>query len=100
MLASASGKITGLSKNQVHGASVAHRYGVPKSLDSLPSEFVSGIKGNELSEILGAAGVVKLAAQKIIVREGTPSTHLFLLKSGGAKFFLEVWRRQVFPLNA
>ena len=52
-----------------------------------PSEFVAGVKGHDLSEILGAAAVRKVAAQKIIVRQDTRPTHLFLLRSGGAKFF-------------
>jgi CRP-like cAMP-binding protein len=70
------------------GSKIAESDSVPKSHELLsPSEFVAGVKGHELSEILGAAAVRKVAAQKIIVRQDTRPTHLFLLRSGGARFF-------------
>jgi CRP-like cAMP-binding protein len=51
------------------------------------TEFVAGIRGNQLSEIVGAADVREIGARQIIMREGAPAAHLFLLKSGRAKFY-------------
>src|SRR5215471_17410261 len=81
-------KLPAQLKTKPDGAQVAHGYSVAKAHElSRPSEFLAGIKGNELSEILGAAEVRKVGIRQIIVREGTRPTHLFLLKSGGARFF-------------
>jgi CRP-like cAMP-binding protein len=51
------------------------------------SEFLADIRGDQLSEILGAAETVKMGARKVILTEGAPPAHLFLLKSGRAKFY-------------
>jgi CRP-like cAMP-binding protein len=63
---------------------------VPKShkhvRPSPTAEFLAGIGRSQLSEILGAAKVQKVSARHIILREGNPPAHLYLLKSGLAKF--------------
>jgi CRP-like cAMP-binding protein len=51
------------------------------------AEFVAGIGGHQLSEILDAAEIRKVGPRRIILREGAAATHLFLLKSGRAKFY-------------
>jgi len=56
------------------------------SRPSPTAEFLAGIGRSQLSEILGAANVQKISARHIILREGKPPTHLYLLKSGLAKF--------------
>jgi CRP-like cAMP-binding protein len=50
-------------------------------------EFLAGIRGHHLSEILAAARIRKFGTRQTIFREGTPPTHLFLLKSGHARFY-------------
>jgi CRP-like cAMP-binding protein len=79
-------------------------YKLPKgSKLSSPAEFVAGIRGDQLSEILAAAQVKKIGAKQIILKEGAMPTHLFLLKSGRAKFYRlshdgdEVLLSQLFP---
>jgi CRP-like cAMP-binding protein len=52
-----------------------------------PGEFVAGIGRNQLAEILDAATLRKIAARRTILTEGSPATHLFLLKSGQVKFY-------------
>ncbi len=54
---------------------------------SQPTEFLAGIGRDHLAEVLGAAATRKIGARQIILREGTPAAHLFLLKSGRAKFY-------------
>ncbi len=54
---------------------------------SQPTELVEGIGRDQLSEILGAAEIREIGARQIILREGGPPAHLFLLKSGYAKFY-------------
>ncbi|PYS31398.1 MAG: hypothetical protein DMG11_01550 [Acidobacteria bacterium] len=54
---------------------------------SQPTEFLAGTGRDQLSKILGAAEIRKISAGQIILREGTPPAHLFLLKSGRAKFY-------------
>ena len=54
---------------------------------SRPVEFVQGIRGDRLSEILDAAEMRKVSAQTTILREGDTPAQLFLLKSGRAKFY-------------
>src|SRR5262245_32247799 len=64
--------------------------GPPKSRKNVtlsPTEFLAGIGKNQLHEILGAAELRKIKAHKVILREGNPAAHLFLLKSGRAKFY-------------
>lgn len=51
------------------------------------NEFLAGIRANQLSEILDAADTRQLKAGRIIMREGTAASRLFLLKSGRAKFY-------------
>jgi CRP-like cAMP-binding protein len=84
-------QITSLNQRPGSGYEIAHHYRVYKSRKPLklspPAEFVADIRGDQLSEILGAAEVRKIGAQQIILREGTPPTQLFLLKSGRAKFY-------------
>jgi CRP-like cAMP-binding protein len=53
---------------------------------SAAGDLLAGIGRRQLSEVLGAASVQKISAHHIIFREGTPPTHLYLLKSGLAKF--------------
>jgi CRP/FNR family cyclic AMP-dependent transcriptional regulator len=65
---------------------MVHKSHRPVTL-SQPTEFVAGIGRDQLSEILGAAKIRKIGARQIILREGAPPTHLFLLKSGRAKFY-------------
>jgi CRP/FNR family transcriptional regulator len=48
---------------------------------------MDGFRGDPLSEILNAAEVRKVSAEKTILREGDSPAHLFLLKSGRAKFY-------------
>jgi CRP-like cAMP-binding protein len=50
-------------------------------------EFLSGIGKTQFREILSAAKMRTINARTIIFREGDPPTHLFLLKSGRAKFY-------------
>jgi CRP-like cAMP-binding protein len=50
-------------------------------------EFLAGIGRNQLREILGAAKIRKISARHFILREGNPAAHLFILKSGHAKFY-------------
>jgi CRP-like cAMP-binding protein len=59
--------------------------GTPKLVQ--PNEFVTGIRGHQLSEILRAAEIREVRARRVIMREGTWPTHLFLLKSGRARFY-------------
>jgi len=54
---------------------------------SRPTEFVSGVGKDQLSEILDAAHPRKSGAGKVIMREGARAAHLFLLKSGRARFY-------------
>ena len=54
---------------------------------SPPTEFLAGIGKEQLLEILGAARVRKISTEHIILNEGHAATHLFLLKSGRAKFY-------------
>jgi CRP-like cAMP-binding protein len=54
---------------------------------SQPTEFVAGIGGHQLSEILGAAEIRNIGARQIILTEGGSPSHLFLLNSGYAKFY-------------
>ena len=54
---------------------------------SHPAEFVGGFRGDQLYEILGAAEIRTVGAQHVILREGDLPSHLFLLKSGIAKFY-------------
>ncbi len=50
-------------------------------------EFLAGLGRNQLPEVLGAAAIREISAGNIILREGNPAEHLFLLKSGRAKFY-------------
>jgi len=54
---------------------------------SQPTEFFAGIGRDQLSEILGAAQIREMGARQVILREGGPPAHLFLLNSGYAKFY-------------
>lgn len=54
---------------------------------SQQTEFVAGIGRDQLAEVLGGAAIRKFSARQIILREGGAATHLFLLKSGHAKFY-------------
>jgi CRP-like cAMP-binding protein len=63
---------------------------VPKSqkavaLSTTP-RILAGIGRDELKDILGAAEVLRLSTGQIIFREGSSPSHLYLLKSGRAKF--------------
>lgn len=62
-------------------------YKRPKRI-TLPShvEFFADIRRDQIAEILGAAETRKIPARQSILREGTIAAHLFLLKSGQAKF--------------
>jgi CRP-like cAMP-binding protein len=51
------------------------------------TEFFADIRGEQLSEILSAAEIREIGAREIVMREGAPPAHLFLLKSGRAKFY-------------
>jgi CRP-like cAMP-binding protein len=51
------------------------------------AELFAGIKGSGLSEILDAAETRRIGTRHVILREGTTAAHLFLLKSGRAKFY-------------
>jgi CRP/FNR family transcriptional regulator len=52
-----------------------------------PTEFFAGIGKAQIAEILRAADVRKISAHRIILREGSPAEHLYLLKSGAAKLY-------------
>jgi CRP-like cAMP-binding protein len=52
-----------------------------------PPEFLAGIGKTQYREILGGAELRKIDARHIIFREGDPPAHLYLLKSGRAKFY-------------
>jgi len=54
---------------------------------SLNAEFIAGFRGRQLSEILNAAETREIRARQIIIREGAPAAHLFLVKSGRVKFY-------------
>jgi CRP/FNR family transcriptional regulator, nitrogen oxide reductase regulator len=54
---------------------------------SPPTEFLAGIGKEQLLEILGAARVRKIGTEHVILNEGHTAKHLFLLKSGRAKFY-------------
>jgi CRP-like cAMP-binding protein len=54
---------------------------------SAPTPFLAGIGKNQLPEILAAAKFRKVNARHIILREGNPAVHLFLVKSGLVKFY-------------
>lgn len=51
------------------------------------AEIVADIKGDQLSEILGAAETKQVGPQHIILREGATPTHMFFLLSGRAEFY-------------
>ena len=51
------------------------------------SEFVADIKGDQLSEILGAAETKQIGPQQIILREGAAPTQMFFLLSGRVEFY-------------
>jgi CRP-like cAMP-binding protein len=51
------------------------------------AEILSDIRGDQLSEILGAAEPMKVGPQQIIFREGTAPAHMFLLLSGRVEFY-------------
>jgi CRP/FNR family transcriptional regulator len=51
------------------------------------ADIATGIRGAQLSEILGAAETIKIGPQQIILREGAAPTHMYLLQSGRAEFY-------------
>lgn len=51
------------------------------------NEFLAGMRGRHLAEVLRAAETRKVDAREIILREGAPPTHLFLLKTGQVRFY-------------
>lgn len=51
------------------------------------TEFVFGIRENQLLEILGAAQVRQVGIGQVLVTEGAKPTHFFLLRSGRVKFY-------------
>jgi CRP/FNR family transcriptional regulator len=50
-------------------------------------EFFEGIERDELQEILDTAEFQRIGGRQIICREGAAPSHLYLLKSGRAKFY-------------
>jgi CRP-like cAMP-binding protein len=50
-------------------------------------EFLAGIRKSDLPEILGAAKIRNIGPRHIILKEGNPAAHLFLLKSGLVRFY-------------
>ena len=51
------------------------------------AEIVADIKGDQLSEILGAAETKQVRPHQIILREGAAPAHMFLLLSGRIEFY-------------
>jgi CRP-like cAMP-binding protein len=54
---------------------------------SQPTEFLAGMAKKQVSEIVGAAEIKKIGTRNIVMTEGSRPSHLFLLKSGRAKFY-------------
>jgi CRP/FNR family transcriptional regulator, nitrogen oxide reductase regulator len=51
------------------------------------SRFLDGLSTGELETVLAAARRRRYLARSVVVNQGTPADHLFLLKSGRARYF-------------
>ena len=54
---------------------------------SVPSQFLDGLSGEDLRAILRAAQERRLSANTVVVNQGDPAEHFFLLTHGHARHF-------------
>jgi CRP-like cAMP-binding protein len=58
-----------------------------RATPSLLGEFFAGIGKQQVREIQAAAKIQKMPSGRVILMEGAPPSHLYLLKQGRAKFY-------------
>jgi CRP-like cAMP-binding protein len=56
-------------------------------LTGLNSRFLEGLSSIEVRAVLGAATKKRFAANSLVVSEGDPAEHLFLMLDGGARHY-------------
>ncbi|HKM91538.1 MAG TPA: Crp/Fnr family transcriptional regulator [Candidatus Acidoferrales bacterium] len=62
--------------------------GILSTCSKLHSRFLDGLAPRDLERILAAAKHRRYLANSVIVNQGNPADHLFLLTKGRARFFL------------
>jgi CRP-like cAMP-binding protein len=57
------------------------------TIDQLNSRFLEGLDKPELKSILAAARLQRFFANSVVINQGQPAEHVFLLTKGRARFF-------------